>query len=777
MFVGELGSVAVALDLNALLHPDWLMKYAPALVLGLAVLALLARQAQLRRYARSHGELLRARERGSHQARLQHPEIDLSACIGCGACVRACPEEGVLELLHGQAVVVHGSRCVGHGACATACPTGAISLTLGDLSRRRDLPALGEDLQAVGVPGLFLAGEVSGFALVRTAVTQGIAVADAAAHRSGAIAGGARSDNGSPAPQDVLDLLIVGLGPGGLACSLRARERGLRFAAIDQESSIGGSIAKYPRRKMVMTAPVDLPLHGGLTASAYQKEDLIALWEGVARRHELPVRTGVRLLELARDEHGVFVATTSKGAYRARSVCLAVGRRGSPRKLGVPGEELSKVAYSLIDADSYRGRRILVVGGGDSAVEAALGLADQPGNEVTLCYRKGAFVRIRAANDARVARAIQEHRVTVLFGSEVAAIEPDCVHLTAHDGGRTRIANDDVFIFAGGDPPFALLERAGVSFDASLRPRPAPLVERGSGLLSSVGLTFLCAVLMAGWAIAFRAYYTATPADRIGQRMHGLLRPSGPVGLWAGIGACGLFAWNLAYLLRRSRRWGKWLPGSLRRWMNWHVFTGLTALPLVLLHAGFTAPQNIGGHALIALGLVVLTGSIGRYLYAFMPRAANGAEATLEDLRTRLAAMSAEWDRTGRGFGEAVRQHVEESVTRGRWRSSFFARVGVLITGQLRLRRILRQLHHSGTAEGVPEHEVVEALALARRAYWLTLLVTHYDEIGAVLSSWRYFHRWLALLMVLLAAAHVVTAARYASFDFDLARWVTAWTK
>jgi ferredoxin len=362
------------------------------------------RRVELADDARSYRTLAEAKERGSHKARLQHPDIDLSHCIGCGACVRACPEEGVLSLLHGQAAVVHGARCVGHGLCAAACPTGAIALTLGDLSDRRDLPALNEDLEAVGVPGLFLAGELGGFALVRTAVTQGAAAADAVAGRGAA--GNAAGFGRKPDSNGTVDLLVVGAGPAGLSCSLRARELGLDFVTIEQEDRIGGTVAGYPRRKLVMTQPVHLPLHGRMSRLTYQKEELVELWEGLASANHLPIRTGVRLLELEREPDGDFLARTSEGTIHARHVCLALGRRGTPRKLDVPGEDLSKVAHSLLDAESYRGRRILVVGGGDSGVEAALGLAEQPGNEVTLSYRKKALYRLKARNDSRIQKAL-----------------------------------------------------------------------------------------------------------------------------------------------------------------------------------------------------------------------------------------------------------------------------------------------------------------------------------------------------------------------------------
>jgi thioredoxin reductase/Pyruvate/2-oxoacid:ferredoxin oxidoreductase delta subunit len=740
-----------------LLHQGWLVALGPATLLGLALMGLLIRRGQIHQSARSHREIIAARERGSRAARLLHPVIDLTECIGCGACVRACPEEGVLSLMHGQAVVVHGARCVGHAMCSAACPTGAISLTFADLERRRDLPAITQDLEAVGVPGLFLAGELSGFALVRTAVAHGVAAADAAARRT------------TPKTTGVLDLLIVGAGPAGLACSLRARELGLDFLTIEQEPHIGGTVAAYPRRKLLMTQPLELPLHGWLNQLSYQKEELVELWQSVTAKHQLPVRTGVRLLELAHPAGELFEARTSDGILRARNVCLALGRRGSPRKLGVPGESLPKVSYSLLDAQSYRDRRILVVGGGDSAAEAAMGLAEQPGNQVTISYRKAAFSRLKARNDTRLHKALHAGALNVLFESELIAVEPDTVQLKLSSGAVRTLPNDEVFIFAGGDPPFTLLEKAGVSFDPTDRPQPAQ--ARGSGLLGSLVLTFLCALMLLIWSWWFRSYYSMDVTTRQESAMHRLLRPAGPVGVWSAVAACGMFLWNLLYLLRRSQRWGRWLPGTLRMWMGLHVFTGISGALCILVHAGFTMRPTAGGHALIALTVVVLTGAIGRYLYAFIPRAANGTETSLDELRAQLANVSAEWDRDGRGFGTRVREQIDTLIAHNRWRPGLLSRLFAMLWGQISLRLSLRHLRQIGRAEAIPADELEQTLMLARRAYRLTLLVMHYQEITAVLSSWRYFHRWLGLLMILLVAVHVATAVRFATLDFHWFRF------
>ena len=760
------------------------------LLLGLIlaqVLALLALRQRRQEALRTRSGLVArqaAREAGSHRARLQHPHVDLSRCIGCEACVKACPEEGVLELIHGQAVVVHGARCVGHARCADACPVGAIALTLADIAERRDIPVLTEDWESTRVPGLFLAGEVTGFALVRTAIEHGRAVADTVARRvaqghagpdsrtrPAAVAVPTRAASGAavtalaerplalaePDEGEVLDLCIVGAGPAGLSCSLQAKAHGLRCLTLEQEQ-LGGTVARYPRRKLVLTQPVDLPLHGRLDRSSYTKEELMQLWQDVAERHRLPLVTGVRLLGLEQAD-GHLVVRSSGGTWRARHVCLALGRRGTPRKLGVPGEELAKVAYSLLDAQGYTGRRILVVGGGDSAVEAALGLAEQPGNAVTLSYRQATFSRIKARNAARVKQAQDDGMLEVLFDSRVEAITPDAVHLHVPAGERV-LPNDEVFVMAGGTPPFELLERAGISFDPAERPAATPLAEQGTGLLRALVASLVLALAGLAWLLSFHDYYGLKPDARFGSAWHGLLRPSGGVGLAFGIAATALVLVNLAYLVRRARI-GDRLPGSLKAWMTVHVVTGLLAVLLVFLH-GAMAPRNtVGGWAFAAMGVLVVTGAIGRYLYSFVPRAANGRELAADEVRARVAALSSEWDRDGRGLADSLRAEIDALADARNWERGFLGRVRALLAGQGVLRRSLARLQREAHGHGVPEDQLARLSQLAREAHRAALLAGHYEDLRALLSTWRFLHRWVALLMVLLAGWHVFTALRW----------------
>ena len=742
---------------------DWVAITSVLLAVLLAAAVLLRRRAELQAHADSRREVALARARGSDRARLQFPSIDLAKCIGCGACVQACPEDGVLALSHGQAVVVHGARCVGHGRCAEVCPTEAIALTLGDLSQRRDLPAMAADHEAVGTPGLFLAGEITGFALVRTAVAHGRLVARAAARR--------RETLGAT-PPGVHDLVVVGLGPAGLSCLLEAKALGLAAVGVDQARELGGAVAAYPRGKMVMTQPMDLPLHGRLPKLEYQKEELVGLWRRLADQHGLAVRTGVVVQRIERTSDGFAVAAADGSVLRARSVAIAVGRRGSPQKLGVPGEDLPHVAYSLLDAHGHQGERILVVGGGDSAIEAALALAEQPGNTVVLSYRRSAFARLKARNEQRVAAAIADGRIDVRYGTAVAAIGPATVTLHPADGAAgggvataAAVAAERVFVFAGGTPPFALLEQAGVSFDPAARPAAAAAVDRGNGLLAALALASLALAGLAAVRAGFAGYYDLPTALRSGSPLHAALRPQGALGLAVGALAVVLFAVNLAYLLRRHLRA---LPGSLRVWMDVHVATGIGALACATLHSAFTLRESPGGHALLAMAVVVGAGAVGRWFYAFVPRALNGRQQDLDEVSQAVAALAGEWDRSSRGLGADLRDAIEALVADARLGRGFGARVAGLLRSQWQLRRRLRRFRAAALAADVPRSEVERTVGLARRSHRLALQLAHFEEVRGLLASWRWLHRWLALLLLLLTVVHVVVAFRYGAVDFGV---------
>jgi len=385
-------------------------------------------------------------EAGLHEPQSLHPKIDASKCIGCGSCVTACPEGDVLGLIHGKAELIAASECVGHGACRLACPSDAIELVFGTEKRGIELPHVRADFQT-NVPGLYIAGELGGMGLIRNAIEQGRQaienIAKAPAH----------GDAGQ------MDVIIVGAGPAGISAGLAAKQHKLRYQLLEQDS-LGGTVAHFPRGKLVMTAPAHLPLYGKVKFSEIGKDDLLKFWSKVARENDLQISYGERVEAIEKQHNGLVLRTQSRD-LRARAVLLAVGRRGTPLKLGVPGEELSKVVYRLIEPEQYRAKRVLVVGGGDSALEAAATLAEETDAIVTLCYRGAAFGRAKPKNRTRIDEAAKARRLDVRLATNIVRIWPDkCVLESA--GRQWSLDNDAVIICAGGVLPTEFLKKAGV---------------------------------------------------------------------------------------------------------------------------------------------------------------------------------------------------------------------------------------------------------------------------------------------------------------------------
>jgi thioredoxin reductase (NADPH) len=409
----------------------------------------------VRRMHRKEALARAAAERGklrSDGPRAQHPHIDVSHCIGCGACVEVCPEGDVLAVIGGTAAIVNGHKCIGHGLCAEACPVGAITIVMASPSVGADMPQLSPEHETT-VPNVFIAGELGGLALIKNAVNQGRDCVDTIAGRLLGIKRGR-------AVPGVQDICIVGAGPAGISASLRAIEQKLSYVTLEQDE-FGGTVAKYPRQKLVLTSPVEFPLHGKFNKLKISKEDLLRFWQKLHGQAGLTVNTCEKVETIQKEADGTFTIATNKGRYRAWTVILALGRRGTPRKLGVPGEELPKVMYGLIEAEAYTDARILVVGGGDSAVEAAMGLAHQRGNRVTLSYRRDAFARIKERNAQRIQEYTKGGRLQVIFNSQPVEIRGDVVRLEVA-GTVRELPNDYVWVFAGGTPPSEFLKSVGV---------------------------------------------------------------------------------------------------------------------------------------------------------------------------------------------------------------------------------------------------------------------------------------------------------------------------
>jgi len=414
-----------------------------------------------RREAASREAEAEALRYGLHEPVTLHPVIDPAGCILTGSCIDICPEGDVFGLIDGRVKVISPARCIGHGLCERSCPMDAIQLVFGTEKRGVDIPRIQGNFET-NVPGLYIVGELGGMGLIGNAFEQGRQCIEGIRRET---RGEAR---GSGDPE--LDLLIVGCGPAGLSASLSAKEAGLRFLTIERED-IGGTVRHYPRKKLVLTRPVTVPGYGKLNFREVSKEQLIDTWEEIVASAGLLVSTGETVTAVrSRGPGGSgasgsgFVVTTSARQIETARIVLAIGRRGIPRKLGVPGEELPKVAYSLREPESYVGDRIVVVGGGDSAVEAALALTEQPGNEVRISYRGEGFRRVKPKNQERVEAARTSGRLEILWNTNLVRIEPEAV-VYRNGGGDVTLPNDYAFIFAGGELPTKFLRECGVEID------------------------------------------------------------------------------------------------------------------------------------------------------------------------------------------------------------------------------------------------------------------------------------------------------------------------
>src|ERR1700676_2554289 len=421
----------------------WLLYGVPLLAI---VAAYVLRQRRL--YARHRRTQQDSIAAGMTEPASLHPVIDDALCLGCGACVKACPEQPhheVLGLIGGKAVLVGPTDCIGHGACKTVCAFDAITLVFGTERRGLDIPVLKPNFES-NVPGIYVAGELGGMGLIKNALTQGRQALEAIA-KAGLKQPGA------------LDVLIVGAGPAGFAASLAAKKRGLSYETVEQDS-LGGAVFQYPRGKLVMTAPVELPIVGKVQFRNTSKEELLKFWTNACDGNGLKIRYRERVESMEKKD-GVFHVKTTTKQYVASTVLLGIGRRGTPRKLGVPGEELSKVLYRLIDPEQYRGQKVIVVGGGDSALEAAASIAELGDTEVHLSYRGDAFQRAKQRNRQRVDAASASGQLKILLNSQIREIRKEEVILK-HSGKEMTLRNDAVIVSAGGILPNDFLKAIGI---------------------------------------------------------------------------------------------------------------------------------------------------------------------------------------------------------------------------------------------------------------------------------------------------------------------------
>jgi thioredoxin reductase (NADPH) len=389
----------------------------------------------------------KAKEEGLHEPISLHPYIDVNKCIQTGACITACPEHDILGIIKGKATIINASQCIGHGACFHACPTGAISLRIGTEKRGVELPHVNQNFET-NVPGIFIAGELGGMGLIRNAVEQGKQAAEN-------IIRSIKKNH-----QASYDLIIVGAGPAGIAASLTAKKHDIKFLLVEQDT-LGGTVFTFPRKKIIMTSPMDLPLFGKVRLFETSKAELLDLWQSALRKNNITVNENSKVDSIVPVD-GIFKVVTLKGEqFTGSAVLLATGRRGTPRKLNVPGEVKEKVAYRLLEPEIITGKHIVVVGGGDSAIESALLLADQ--NHVTLSYRNEVFNRLKPQNSMALNKATEEGKLEVKLNTNMKSIDDEYVTLSLGQNGEDlKLRNDLVYIFAGGELPTQFLEKTGI---------------------------------------------------------------------------------------------------------------------------------------------------------------------------------------------------------------------------------------------------------------------------------------------------------------------------
>jgi thioredoxin reductase (NADPH) len=420
--------------------------YSIALILCVVVVVIYLRKKS--RESRIVDEKIkRAKEDGLHEPISLHPVVDVNKCIQTGACISACPEHDILGIRNGKATIINASQCIGHGACFHACPTEAISLRIGTEKRGVDLPHVSQNFET-NVPGIFIAGELGGMGLIKNAVEQG----------RQAVENIVKTFNKNH--KAAYDLIVIGAGPAGISGTLTAKKHGLKYLLLEQDT-LGGTVFTFPRKKIVMTSPMDLPLFGKVKLFETSKSELLDLWQIVLKKNAISVSENSKVESIIPEE-GVFTVSTIKGEhFTSARVLLAIGRRGTPRKLGISGEMREKVAYRLLEPEDISGKHIIVVGGGDSAVESALLLCES--NHVILSYRNEVFNRIKPLNSIALNKAIADGKLEVKLKTNLVSINDNTITLSVNGNDENlELPNDLVYIFAGGELPTQFLEKAGI---------------------------------------------------------------------------------------------------------------------------------------------------------------------------------------------------------------------------------------------------------------------------------------------------------------------------
>jgi thioredoxin reductase/Pyruvate/2-oxoacid:ferredoxin oxidoreductase delta subunit len=726
-----------------------------------AIAALVVRRAGLSRQGQAALEL--AISQGEHIPPSLHPVIDANLCIGSFSCIKACPEGDIIGIIDGMAQLVEAAHCIGHGRCATECPVGAIRLVFGSAERGIDLPETDDAFES-SRKGVFIVGELGGMGLIKNALRQGLEVAAVLQKRL----------KKSVTAEDLVDVVVVGGGPAGIATAVGLKDKGLVARVLEQDS-LGGCIAHYPRGKIVMSEAVQLPFYGRFGRSLLSKEELLTELNGVLTKAGLAIDEGQKVTAIEGAD-GEFVVVTERGLrLRARAVVLATGLRGSPRKLGVPGEGKNKVLYRLIDPEQFHGKRVLVVGGGDSAVEAAIQLAEESTAKVSISYRQESFSRAKSRNRDRIAALIAEERIRPLLSTEVKTIEDAAVHLSTKEGGSGVLKNDVVIVSAGGELPAAFLKNVGVSIRkytgqekgaVATGPDGLPLVgataspqkqlskaevEARSRRRLAIALFSLGAFIMTGLFLVGGEYYLLPFEERREMLVHEALKPAGLWGHSVGVIATVFMLATFIYPLRK--RVGLFKGGStIRSWLTFHMFVGIMSPLIVAFHAAFLLNNMLAVWTWVALAIVVGTGVFGRFLFGFVPAQA-GKLLELSEVRSRLKELERRLQpRLAQATnGEAVAALFRRANEPPK-QPSFWATMLDLPTTARVLRRDIALVR---PYFGDDEHAFASLrdglLELARGR----LQEAFYTALKRLFRVWLVIHVVLACFMVLLITAHI----------------------
>lgn len=720
-----------------------LLLLAVLLAIGAGLAFFMTRRRALRDAADTE-TLAQVQKEGRAESMSLHPVVDPDLCIGSLSCTAVCPEGDILGVVEGKAALINPSACIGHGKCAVECPVNAISLVFGSAKRGVELPETNEFFES-SRKGVHIVGELGGMGLIKNAITQGLQVAR---HLGPKLLG-------SQSP-DMDDVVVVGAGPSGLATALGLAEQKLNFAVLEQET-LGGTIAHYPRQKVVMTERIDLPFFGKFGAPLISKEQLLESWQQAIARAQIQINTGTKV-EKIEGEDGDFTVHTSRGPVRTRKVVLAIGRRGTPRKMGVPGEELPKVAYRLIDAQQYEGARVLVVGGGDAALEAAIQIADETDAEVVLSYRQPEFGKAREANKRRFKELLGQGRVFAFMASTVKEVKPTSVVLD-DKGKKLELPNDFVIACLGGELPTEFLTKMGVGLTTLRGESLGAKARRGSAKQDAeershrrlaFGLFVLGALTVATLFVVGADYYRLSAPERLTHGAHRFLKPAGPWGHGVGIVATVVMMSNFLYAVRK--RWAR-LKGfsTIRTWLTFHQFVGFLSPLVIVFHAAFQSKNHLATLTAAALSVVVLTGVIGRFIYGLVPSGEGKAG--------ELSELSRRWHRLSERLGQAAAALTAPEQLAGLVESAVSpAPQGSLgrYLVQLPRQRVAdaRELAHARKLFPSPE-DAREFSESFQRLRTLQAQVSFFRSLRSLLSAWRVFHVVLAILLVILIAAHI----------------------